>query len=287
VLLADTAAMLPGQPDGLSVDDIDRLRARGSEFKALCRELSRVPHSTIDSSTGIFWTSNVIVDAAGGAGRLALSSIGRMRALSHPFFSLLPLLQGIEWNERLAGVPDAAARVARRVPRAMGRGSQHGCSCCTLFELSQTLSALHHAVSYWRLLPSIGAQWWLAAPWCRFFLKACRHSARDGLTAALCASYLASGRYQAWMRRNSMAVREVRDVCKLRSRQGKPGPQSGVDTGPISADTSSRSKKKAFVASEAGSTASLQKWVFMPGAIYSLAEIGLSIQGMIDTPPAG
>jgi hypothetical protein len=163
LLLADTAALLPDQPAGLSTADIETLRAAAPRLATLCRELGAyaVPHSI---EHGDFWPGNVFADH--GSCRIIDWTDA---CVSHPFFSLCPLFASYELEQRLAHVADARERI-RDAYLDPWRRYESPERLRRAFDLSQTLAAVHYAVSYWRLLPMIGTQWWLPRM-VPFFLK--------------------------------------------------------------------------------------------------------------------
>ena len=63
-LLADSAAMQPRDPEALTALEIERLRARGPELRALCRELDAYGAPAC-LEHGDFWAANVIAAERG------------------------------------------------------------------------------------------------------------------------------------------------------------------------------------------------------------------------------
>ena len=151
-LLADTAALLPGQPQGLSAAEITQLRARAPEFKAMCHELAQyaIPPSL---EHGDLWGVNVI------AGEDGITFIDWDEpCLAHPFFSLLELTLSVDFQAGLSQVADARARVrdAYLDPWTRYEPRDRLVRAC---ELSQQLAALHLAANYRRWLPMIETVW--------------------------------------------------------------------------------------------------------------------------------
>jgi hypothetical protein len=138
-LLADDEALMIGEEDGLTAEEVRTLRAREGELRRRCEALARfgVPASL---EHGDLWEANIIV---GPGGPVFLDWTDA--SIAHPFFSLYPLLAagGAEeendgdvrgaylepWRERLPGVPLEEA-----------------------FEEAQVPAALHHAVNYHRFI---------------------------------------------------------------------------------------------------------------------------------------
>jgi hypothetical protein len=162
-LLGDTAALLPNQPAGLSTTDIETLRACAPRLETGCRDLAAyaVPASI---EHGDFWPGNVFADH-----RSCRIIDWTDACVSHPFFSLRPLLASGVLEERLAHAPDARDRIRNAYLDPWKRYETPDRLRQT-FDLSQTLAAAHYAVTYWRLLPMIGTQWWLPRM-VPFFLK--------------------------------------------------------------------------------------------------------------------
>ena len=147
-LLADTAALLPGQPQGLSAAEITQLRARAPEFRAMCHELAQyaIPPSL---EHGDLWGVNVI------ASEDSVTFIDWDEpCLAYPFFSLLELTLSVDFQEGLSQVADARARVrdAYLDPWTRYEPRDRLVRAC---ELSQQLAALHLAANYRRWLPMI------------------------------------------------------------------------------------------------------------------------------------
>jgi hypothetical protein len=153
-LLADEPALLGPSEWGLSMDELDSLRRLGPRLEAACDELidAGLP---LAIEHGDLWSSNVYVSDK------AVAFIDWTDAcLSHPFFSLLPLLQSAEWELDPSTVAETQARMIdgylehwtpyaerERLRRAM--------------TLARPLAALHIATTYWRSIPQPHTQWWI------------------------------------------------------------------------------------------------------------------------------
>lgn len=89
-LLEDKAAMLINQPEGLTMDEYQRLYASSPRFVSMCSRLADfgIPESLHHDD---FHDGNVFV----GDGRTVFTDWGEC-ALSHPFFSLVVMLRGVE-----------------------------------------------------------------------------------------------------------------------------------------------------------------------------------------------
>ena len=150
-LLADTAALLPGTPGGLTAAEIAALRSLVPHFALWCAELAHAPvPETLEH--GDFWAGNVAATAAGYVYFDWSDS-----AIAHPFFSLALFLAdaalafpddpGIEARLRDAYLAPWAAFAQRD-------------ELVRVFALAQWVAPLHHAVTYHRdILPGINARW--------------------------------------------------------------------------------------------------------------------------------
>lgn len=150
-LLADHAAMLPGEPAGLSDDDRAALSALAPRLARLCAELARhrLP-PTIEH--GDFWAGQII--AVGDGYRFTDWSDS---SIAHPFFSLLLFL--VEIEDFFPKVPDVRERLRDAYLRPWSRGIRRP-DLVRAFELAQPLAALHHALTYHELiLPNMEVRW--------------------------------------------------------------------------------------------------------------------------------
>lgn len=150
-LLADTAALLPGAPGGLTAAEIGALRALAPHLASWCEELTRatVPETL---EHGDFWAGNVAATVA----RYVYFDWSDS-ALTHPFFSLALFLA--DASRAFPDDPDIGVHlrdaylapwVAHTRREDLGR----------VFELAQRVAPLHHAVAYHReILPAMAARW--------------------------------------------------------------------------------------------------------------------------------
>ena len=150
-LLADTAALLPGAPGGLTAAEIDGLRALAPRLVSECAELAcaAVPETL---EHGDFWAGNV---AATDFGYVLFDWSDS--ALTHPFFSLALFLA-----DAARAFPDdpglgVRLRDAYLAPwAAYARRDE----LARQFALARRLAPLHHAVAYHRdILPTMAARW--------------------------------------------------------------------------------------------------------------------------------
>jgi hypothetical protein len=150
-LIADVAATLPGRPAGLSDEQRAAFAALAPRFHQMCAELGAygLPPAI---EHGDFWAGQII---AGPQGFTFLDWSDS--SISHPFFSLLLFL--IEIEDHFPKIPDVRERLrdaylapwAARMPRARLERA---------FELAQPLAALHHALTYHRVvLPHMEVAW--------------------------------------------------------------------------------------------------------------------------------
>ena len=157
-LLGDTAAMQPQDAEALKNGEIERLRRRGPELRAMCRELAgyAVPLSI---EPGDLWGVNVI------AGDQACVFIDWEDAsVSHPFFSPFLLLASLDYTDALAHAPDARSRIRQAYlapwrEREPIRNWPAG-RLELAFDVAQSLAAVHYAVQFRRFaLPRIETSW--------------------------------------------------------------------------------------------------------------------------------
>ena len=130
------------------------LRQLRPSLEAACDELaaSGLP---LTLEHGDLWSSNVYVgdDQVGFIDWTDAS-------LSHPFFSLMPFVQSVQWDPRVNTVPGARERIIDRylepwtsyAPQARLRRA---------LALARPLAALHIAITYWRDIPQPHLQWWM------------------------------------------------------------------------------------------------------------------------------
>jgi hypothetical protein len=151
-LLADTDAMLPGQPGGLTEDEIIRLRGLAPRLKALCDELDEcgLP-ATLEH--GDFWTGNV-TDTGSGFTFFDWSD----SSVSHPLFSLGTLLDFLEEAD-----PPAASGTLQAVSAAYLEAWGAFAPLDQLrraLELARPLTPLHLALLYHQvILPWLEDKW--------------------------------------------------------------------------------------------------------------------------------
>jgi aminoglycoside phosphotransferase (APT) family kinase protein len=88
-LSADLTALRPGEPDGLSTAEVDRLHAYGPELRRRCERLAAcgIP---LTLEHGDLWPGNFLVDDA----TCAIIDWEDV-AIGHPFISLAPLIVGL------------------------------------------------------------------------------------------------------------------------------------------------------------------------------------------------
>jgi hypothetical protein len=153
-LLADETALLGPGEHGLLIEQLSRLRRLRPSLERACDELadSGLPMAL---EHGDLWSSNVYV------GDNAVQFIDWTDAsVSHPFFSLMPLLQSAQWDLDPTTVPGVQARVIDRyleqwlpfAPRQRLRRA---------LAIARPLAALHIATTYWRDIPQPHNQWWI------------------------------------------------------------------------------------------------------------------------------
>jgi hypothetical protein len=151
-LLANPAALLLGEPDGLSASELEGLRDRLPELLSACEDLaaSALPLSL---DHGDLWASNVYLAPTG-----PMFIDWTDACITHPFLSLAPLLRSADWDTNLP------ANATTGIVDAYLEGwSAYGTleRLRHLVRLAEPLAALHTAVAYWRLTPVPHRQWWM------------------------------------------------------------------------------------------------------------------------------
>ena len=167
-LLADSAAMQPRDPEALTALEIERLRTRGPELHALCRELDAYGAPAC-LEHGDFWAANVIATERG-----CVLIDWEDATLSHPFLSAYLLLTSLDYADAIGD--KAAAR--DRIRRAYLGPWREACpdrpgpagGLDRAFDLAQVLAPLHHAVQFrlglWRIETS-----WEVRAFLPYFLR--------------------------------------------------------------------------------------------------------------------
>jgi hypothetical protein len=150
-LLADVAATLPGRPAGLTDEQRAALAKLAPRFCEMCAELASygLPH-TIEH--GDFWAGQII---AGPEGFTFLDWSDS--SIAHPFFSLLLFL--IEIEDHFPKIPGVRERLRDAYLGPWAAHMPHA-QLERAFELAQPLAALHHAITYQRVvLPNMEVAW--------------------------------------------------------------------------------------------------------------------------------
>lgn len=150
-LLADTAALLPGTPDGLTAAEINTLRARAPLLAVWCAELA---HTSVPETLehGDFWAGNI---AATPAGYVYFDWSDS--AIAHPFFSLALFLA--DATRAFPNDPSIEARL-RDAYLAPWAAFAPRDELVRVFALAQRVAPLHHAITYHRdILPTMDARW--------------------------------------------------------------------------------------------------------------------------------
>ncbi len=153
-LLADEAAFLLGEAEGLTAAQLARLRDLAPALKAACAELAAfgLPE-TLDH--GDLWGSSIFL-----AGESAIGGVGFRfhdwsdSALAHPFFG--PLLTLLDADLAFPDLPEARVRLrdAYLAPWAVFAPSR--ARLRVAFDLAQRLAPLDHALLYHRrILPAM------------------------------------------------------------------------------------------------------------------------------------
>ncbi len=152
-LIADSAAMQPRDAEALTPLEIERLRMRGPELRALCRELDAYGAPAC-LEHGDFWAANVIATERG-----CVLIDWEDATLSHPFLSAYLLLESLDYADAIRDKAAARDRIRRAYlgpwrQACPGRpGPERGLE--RAFDLALLLAPLHHAVQFrlglWRV----------------------------------------------------------------------------------------------------------------------------------------
>jgi phosphotransferase family enzyme len=155
-LCADEDALLGQGEHGLSRHELTRLQQLRASLEAACDELadSGLP---LALEHGDLWSSNVFVSDTG----INVAFIDWTDAnVSHPFFSLMPLLQSATWDVEPAEVPNRQSRLIDQYLEPWTRYASRERLRRTM-ALARPLAALHIATTYWRDTPQPHTQWWM------------------------------------------------------------------------------------------------------------------------------
>ena len=142
-LIADTAAMLPDEPDGLSASQIEYLRKQVPTLKHGCRRLaaSGVPF-TIDH--GDLWPGNILANETG----CTIIDWEDVR-IAHPFLSIAPLIAGMDTYQPTMNLRGALDRFRDIYSGAFSEwtGSQQ---MRETFAIAEPIGMMDMAIRYWR-----------------------------------------------------------------------------------------------------------------------------------------
>lgn len=180
-LLADTAAMQPQDPEALTALEIERLRTRGPELHALCRELDAYGAPAC-LEHGDFWAANVIATERG-----SVLIDWEDATLSQPFLSAYLMLTSLEYADAIGDKVAARDRIRRaylapwREVRPDRPGSAGAGGLDRAFDLALRLAPLHHAVQFRLGLWRIERSWEVRA-----FLPQFLRRLLDGLPPSRC-----------------------------------------------------------------------------------------------------
>ncbi len=164
-LLADGAALAASPTGGLNAGEIARIRARAPEFLEHCAALQRIdlPHTP---DHGDLWASNIMQH-----GNTFLFLEWSASAITHPFFSLLALLE--DAREAFPDLPDAPTRLrdAYLGAWALYRPME---DLQEAFRLAQILAPLYYAVTYHQGFQQHSKKRWEMEYMVPFYLKMVR-----------------------------------------------------------------------------------------------------------------
>ena len=106
-LVADVMALRPGEADGLSGSEIDRLRARAPDLRRRCERLA-AQDIPLTIEHGDLWPGNILIDDA----TCAIIDWEDV-AIGHPFLSLAPLVVGLSIYQPRLSSPEVTRRLER------------------------------------------------------------------------------------------------------------------------------------------------------------------------------
>jgi aminoglycoside phosphotransferase (APT) family kinase protein len=145
-LSSDTAALRPGEPDGLSVAEIERLRALKPLLQRQCEQLAAcgIPYTL---EHGDLWPGNFLIDH-----NTCVIIDWEDVAIAHPFFSLAPLSVGM-YQSGLSS-PAVLERLERAYLAAFAEMVPPE-RLCPVLHMAMPLSFIDMAVRYRHQPPSV------------------------------------------------------------------------------------------------------------------------------------
>jgi aminoglycoside phosphotransferase len=155
-LLSDSAALLEGEPDGLTAAQVDYLRVKSPTLKSTVRRLAAgtIP-TTIEH--GDLWPGNILVNQTG----CAIIDWEDVR-LAHPFFSVAPLIAGMDTYQPTMNLPGALDRFREIYIAAFVRFGRPD-ELRETFSIALPIAMLEIAIRYWHEPPLTVA----VNPWMR------------------------------------------------------------------------------------------------------------------------
>ena len=152
-LLADTAAMLPEQPGGLSESEIAQLRALAPPLKSMFAELANysIPQTL---EHGDLWPGQIVFRR-----EKPVFIDWSDSSISHPFFSLNFLSDPIEMQPFLTRAPNVRERLSDAYLEPWTSFAPME-KLKRIFKLADLLAPLHYATLYhMHILPNMEIQW--------------------------------------------------------------------------------------------------------------------------------
>jgi aminoglycoside phosphotransferase (APT) family kinase protein len=145
-LSTDTAALRPGEPEGLSAAEIERLQACVPLLQGLCARLAacRIPYTL---EHGDLWPGNFLVDQD-----TCVIIDWEDVAIAHPFFSLAPLRVGLSQSQGAA--PACLDRLERAYVAAYAELAPPE-RLRTALRMATPLSFIDMAIRYRQQPPSV------------------------------------------------------------------------------------------------------------------------------------
>ena len=169
-MLADGASLMAPCPEGLTGDELARLRRRAPELAEHCAELAAlgVPDSL---EHGDLWGTNVIL---GERGPVFID--WEDATVAHPFVTPSLLILTLPHSPAAPATAGLAARLRDAYLEVwQAEGPLRAWAAARLeraFDLAQRTAMLHYAVQFWLGAPLVETSWWVRT-FAPFFLRRC------------------------------------------------------------------------------------------------------------------
>lgn len=159
-LLSDGDALLVGEPSGLSLTDVDALRALAPSLRRACERLAShaLPPSLVHND---LLPANVVVETDGSPVFFDWCEA----TVSHPFFSPVRFLASATWKgEPVGSTPELYARL-RGAYLQRWTVFEPAEKLVEAFGLARALQPVHHALTYWHLYRFLAAEGGMHQAW--------------------------------------------------------------------------------------------------------------------------